>query len=275
MAIITIARQLGSFGEEIAQNLAQELNYALLSKAEVSRRLIQSGYPLEKREGETMSEDKEPSFFQNFGLDRKKLLYYMKKSIYEFALYDNAIILGMGGPVLFEQVPNTLHILLLAPREIRIQRVQAETGGMIQDAEHLVDESDRARARFNKHFFNVDWESAALYDVVINTHTMSAQQILRLLRTEIRERDQQAQAQVTAAILEDRMLAQQVWITLLYEEKIVPLHLDIAVQNRVATLHGHTPRPDEKERCTVATQAIPGIQAVINNMTTESLLTDR
>lgn len=271
MAIITIARQIGSFGEEIAQNLAQELNYALLTKAEVSRRLYESGYPLEKMGSEPLPEDKQPSFFQHLGLDRKKLLYYMKKSIYEFALYDNAIILGMGGPVLFEQVPHTLRLMLLAPREIRIQRVHAENRCTIQDAEDRVDESDRARARFNKHFFNVDWESTMLYDMIINTHRLSSQQIVRLLRTEIRERDQEAQAQLTAAILEDRMLTQQVWITLLYEEKIAPQHLDITVQNRVAILQGHTPRPDEKDRCTVATRAIPGIQGVINNMTTGSV----
>ena len=61
MAIITICRQLGSLGNEIAHELAEEINYNLLNKEMISQMLLESGFSEKHREN--FSVEEESSFF--------------------------------------------------------------------------------------------------------------------------------------------------------------------------------------------------------------------
>ena len=72
MAIITISRTLGSFGNEIAQALADEFDYHLLTRENASAMLLDSGFS-ESHVSTTFSEAGRPSLFEHFAADRDRL----------------------------------------------------------------------------------------------------------------------------------------------------------------------------------------------------------
>ena len=95
---------------------------------------------------------KKPSFLSGFLSNRGNIVRYIKKILYEFTQNDNAIILGMGSQIAFQGFPNTLHIRVIASRDIRIQRIKEQKSCDENQAEYEAVESDEARSGFNKFF---------------------------------------------------------------------------------------------------------------------------
>jgi cytidylate kinase len=59
-------------------------------------------------------------------------------------------------------------VFFYAPRPEKIRRVVRD-GKSTSDAEDLVDNVDRDRIAFVKHYFNADWPHRPLYDLMVNT----------------------------------------------------------------------------------------------------------
>lgn len=265
MAIITISRQVGSFGNRIAHELANELQYGLLDRETISKLLMESGFS-EKKEIETFSAEKEPSFLDSFVLDRNRLLHYIRKAIYDFAEQDNVIIMGMGGQILFHDFPNTLRTRVMAPKEVRLRRVQKWQDCDEHHAEHIVHDSDHARASFNKYFFNIDWEAPDLYDLIINTEKIGRESTIRLLKEGEQELVQQGQQQVMLKKLKKQVLEQQILIRILYEEQLQLPSLTVDVDDGHIVLRGFCQSFDDMKACEKIAREVSGIEDVRNEI---------
>ena len=175
MAIITISRQFGSLGTEIAQALGQELHFASLDKKTLEETLISEyGIPEENID---RYDEKKPPLWDVFSTDKDKYLHFMKSAIYDFARQDNCIIIGRGGQVLLRGIPGTLHVRVLAPKELRIKRLQDRFSYDDRLAGQLIRHSDHDRVGFHKFFFHVNWEDVSLYDLMINTQLLPSNKL--------------------------------------------------------------------------------------------------
>ena len=271
MAIIIISRQLGSLGNEIAQGLAKKLNYHLLSRDIISQMLQESGFA-EEESIETFSSEQKPSFMGSFTQDRDRFLCYIQKVMYEFALKKDIIIMDMGGQVLFQYFPNTLRVRLFAPPEVRIQRVQEDRSCDERYAQYIIDESDQARAGFNKYYFNIDWEDMNLYDLIINTASISLEGALNLIAEEIPDIEKAEHQERLANTLHELVLRQNVLIEIIYKEKMALPHLNVEVQEGIVALNGFSHSDEEKEQCEAAVRQVPGVQDVVNELIVEPAL---
>jgi cytidylate kinase len=63
---------------------------------------------------------------------------------------------------------DTFRVFLYAPRAEKVRRLIGN-GTPQAEAEDLVDNVDRERMTFIKHYFNADWPTRWLYHVMINT----------------------------------------------------------------------------------------------------------
>lgn len=271
MAIVTICRQLGSLGNEIAHGLAEELYYNLLSKEMISQMLLESGFS--KKRTENFSIEEEPSFLDSFILDRNRFLYYIKQVMYEFARQGNVIIIGMGGQVVFRDFPNVLRVGIIAPMDVRIQRIKEKYFCNNQCALHLVHDSDHVRSGFNRYFFNVDWESIGLYDLMINTDTVTLEGAIELIKEEVREVEKKGVKEEIVRHLDDLILRQKAFICILYEEKIVLPYFSIDVQDGTITLHGISGSEEDRARCEAAARKVPEVKDVINEIKVDADVT--
>ncbi|HOD44372.1 MAG TPA: cytidylate kinase-like family protein, partial [Anaerolineaceae bacterium] len=99
----------------------------------------------------------------------------------EMAEEGNIIILGRAGQVILSGRPDTLHVRLTAPLEVRINRVAARLSIPYEAARAQVLASDRHRKSYLKKGYQVDWNNPDLYDLMINTANVSAETAVELI----------------------------------------------------------------------------------------------
>jgi cytidylate kinase len=101
------------------------------------------------------------------------------------ALDGNAIIIGRGGAVLAQHLPNCFHFRLDATLEFRIGSIQRRLGCSPQEAKKLVSEGDKSRDKFIEGLLNRSMQDPLLYHAIFNTSKNSlpkiAQSILDLV----------------------------------------------------------------------------------------------
>ena len=102
-------------------------------------------------------------------------------TIYRLALLGNVIVIGRGGSIITSQMRHVLHVRLIAPREVRIQRFCKDRGLTHADADKLVQQLDNARRRYLKSHFNADISDPLQYDLLINTGKVDFDQAAEMI----------------------------------------------------------------------------------------------
>ena len=182
--IITMEREYGSGGGEIAQLLANQLGWKLwdqLLTEEIARLAECPKAIVEVREERT-----DPMYYRLFKsflrgsyegslnahklkvVDSESILKLTERVVLHAAKTGNSVIVGRGSQQFLKNRQDTLRIFLYAPREEKVRRLLAR-GKNQNEAEQLVDTVDRERADFIQKFFHVEWPDRALYHTMINT----------------------------------------------------------------------------------------------------------
>src|SRR5579859_1473821 len=182
--IVTIEREYGCGGGEIAQLLATRLGWKLwdqLLTEEIARLAHCPKAVVERREERT-----DPLYYRLFKsflrgsyegsinahklkvVDSESILKYTQLVVQHAAKRGNSIIVGRGSQHFLAQRPDALRIFLYAPREDKVRRLLAR-GKNESEAHQLVDTVDQERADFIRKYFNVEWPDRAIYHSMINT----------------------------------------------------------------------------------------------------------
>lgn len=93
----------------------------------------------------------------------------IRRVILEYAAAGNVIIVGRGGQVVLKDHPDALHVRVQAPKALRMLRLAERLGLDDKEAERQIQQSDKNRVRYMKHFFDTKWDDADLYHLSINT----------------------------------------------------------------------------------------------------------
>jgi cytidylate kinase len=165
MVVITIARQLGSEGTYIARKVAEALGYHFVDKEMIEQILSQYGFVEFEEEYDTA-----PGFWTRFSPRRAEMVDMLNRVIQALAQHGNVVILGRGSFVVVGGFANVLNVRLQAPLPLRIKRVMEQERIAEPDrAEAILKESDKVRADFIEAFYNVRWDAADAFDIVIDT----------------------------------------------------------------------------------------------------------
>lgn len=170
MAVITISRQLGSLGDEVAVAVADRLGYRV-----VGRELI---YQAARR---AAAPEMALEVIDELGLlgiapsSEAQLAYQaaIREVMGELAAQGRVVVVGRAGCVLLADHPDALHVRVVAPTAIRAQRVAAEKSIGAEAALAQVEMSDRSRALYLRRYHDVDWDESDLFDLVLNTHHLT------------------------------------------------------------------------------------------------------
>lgn len=95
----------------------------------------------------------------------------------------DVVIIGRGGNEALAGFPGALHVLVTASDTLRVRRVMATAQIDAFDAYDRVRESDRSRAAYVRQFYGADWLNAVRYDLVVNRDQLSLQTATRLIAT--------------------------------------------------------------------------------------------
>ncbi len=168
MTVITISREYGSGGDQLAEKVAQALGYHLVDKAFVSAVLCQ--YGLTEFDSEY---EKQPGFWEGFDTEkaerRETMVRMLNEVVRAVARHGNVVILGRSGYAILSGLADVLHVRLQAPLDDRIELVRNATNVSLLEATALVKDNDKMRKAFVESFYRVPWESALAFDIALNT----------------------------------------------------------------------------------------------------------
>jgi cytidylate kinase len=78
------------------------------------------------------------------------------------------VVLGRAAAVVLADRPHALHVRLDGRRERRLAKVASSFGLGPREAERMLEDNDRARAAYVKHFYRVDPADPGLYHLVLD-----------------------------------------------------------------------------------------------------------
>jgi len=182
--IVTIEREYGSGGGEIAARLASQLGWKLwdqLLTEEIARLANCSKSAVEDRE-----ERRDPLYYRLFKsflrgsyegslnahklnlVDSESIMKMTRRVVLRAAETGNCVMVGRGSQQFLKDRKDTLRVFLYAPREDKVRRLLAR-GKNENEAHELVDNVDRERRDFIAKYFGVEWPNRPLYHTMINT----------------------------------------------------------------------------------------------------------
>ena len=103
-----------------------------------------------------------------------------------------AVIMGRGAHLV---LPDALRVRLVAPLDLRVERVAELEDRPVAEAHREVLSVDRQRAQFVRGHFGMDPHDPDFYDLVVNTGGMSLDHAAHLVICALRNRQQAAQEQ--------------------------------------------------------------------------------
>lgn len=194
--IITINREFGSGGREIALKLSELLNVKVYDKNFLAT--IREKFNLTEEEAEKIKSER-PNwwtefcrFYKQFGL--ADISHYEKPDVSSMQLYlaearalrdlaeqESCIIVGRTGFHVFKDHPNTIKIMLIADMDHRVKRIMDKYGFDEKKARELIDDTDKARENYTQTFAGASRYDARNYDFVINVSPFTTDQIAKFL----------------------------------------------------------------------------------------------
>ncbi|HXH09350.1 MAG TPA: cytidylate kinase family protein [Alphaproteobacteria bacterium] len=265
MAIITIARQMGSLGNEIAMDVAQRLKYTLVDQAKLQE--AAEAYGLLKSELEEVHEKRPTLVTRYLTMRHRAYLDMIQTIIYSYARQDDVVLLGRGATVLLSDVPSALHVNIFAPFERRVEVVMAEERLTRPLAEQLVRESDQDRAGYMKYLFDRDWMDPLLYDLMLNTGSVTRQHACDLIVEAAHAKELLEAHDRSLEILDHHILIRKVEEALLRAKQVNPRHISVAVTTSgVLKLTGIVNSEKEKLAAEAVVREVPGVKDVDNDL---------
>jgi cytidylate kinase len=201
LPFIAISRQTGAGGESLARAIVAEFERhpgepALQGWSSFDRELcetIVSDPDLSVSLTELVTEDyrTRAEDFVSVLLGKSFQEEVQKKisvAVRELALVGRAILVGRGAVCITRDLAPGVHIRLVAPRDVRVNRMMGLFSITEQEAVRRVDQQDRSRTRMVRSRFKKDIDDPLLYDAIWNTDSVSLEVLARCVLEMVRER---------------------------------------------------------------------------------------
>ena len=207
MAILTISREYGSDGREVGRKVAGLMNYTYLDKEQLFQDLEQVG----ERWGRVARELNEvsPTLWERYDWQYKGYIAQVESIIFKYAAADKVVIVGRGGFFLLRQVPFCLKVRLVAPMEVRLERIMTQESLDRAAARKLLIREDQDRAGYVFVNYEIYWDDQSNYDLILNTGNLADEQAVDILVAALNEKDVLA-TPATRDLLADLALAAQI-----------------------------------------------------------------
>jgi len=170
MAAVTVSRQLGSLGTQIAREVARRLGYRTVWREVINEAARRAGAP-----------EVALAMIDDLGLLGVELRPEASRA-YEEAIQEvmedlasegDAVIIGRAGQVILADRPDVLHVRVIAPLPLRVERIASMHKISTAAARARVEQSDRTRRDYLRTCYGVDWDDPQLYDLVLDTEELT------------------------------------------------------------------------------------------------------
>jgi cytidylate kinase len=203
MKIVTVSAAYGAGGAIVAPRLAERLGVQFLDRAiptEVAERLaipLDAAHARDESIGGLLSRmtlalapiglafgaETPPD-----GIDDASYRRTTEAIIREHAASGELVVLGRAGAFVLHDDPRALHVRLDGPREGRIEQAMRLGAGERAEAERTLDETDRAREAYVRHFYRADPRASVHYHLTIDSTAIPLDAVVELIERAVLSR---------------------------------------------------------------------------------------
>jgi len=264
VAIITISRQIGSLGDEIARATADTLGYQYIEKLQISKILSMLGFSISDID---KYDEKKPSVWQTLSIQKELFAHYIRAAVYELAALKNVVIVGRGGQVILKDIPGTLHIKVIAPYATRVSRLMEQREYEENKVQKIIRQRDRDSSGYLHTYFDANWDDSNLYDLVINTRAMTTNKSVEMIACAV-DTDNIKESPQKPEVLYDLALKHKAKAAVM---KVIDGGdwVNLEVKKGVASLSGYVRSLALKNDCEKVVSNIQGITSVNNQLSRE------
>jgi cytidylate kinase len=186
--LITVSRQYGAGGSEVARRVAAALGWRVVDNELVEQVAVRAGLPPERvaEREERVSTFVErlartlaaatPEVFPSTDsagvvveLPEAELVKITEAVVREIAAEGRVVLVGRAAPAVLGRQTDALHVKLVAPRAFRIQVCCTRLGCTAAHAATVIDDADKMRARYSREYYRRDWNDPVNFHMVLNT----------------------------------------------------------------------------------------------------------
>jgi cytidylate kinase len=182
--VLTIEREFGSGGAEIAKRVAGRLSWKLWDQSltnEIARLMECDCRVVEEHE-----EKRDPLYYRLFKAfmrgshegslnaprlkmaDTDCIREVTERVVKDAAEGGECVIVGRGSAYYLQNRSDAFHVFIYAPFEGKVRRLRS-SGKTESEAVQLAETVDRDRAAFIKQYFGVEWPDRHRFDLMINS----------------------------------------------------------------------------------------------------------
>jgi cytidylate kinase len=208
MAVITVSKQLGAAGTEIAERVCEWLKLQYFDKRAIIEvaeevglsadgvvdfseeryevktflaRLLRTGprpvktVSVRRRDASgrvTLSEET---------IDEVQYVSLIQSAIRAAYAKGDMVIVGRGGQAVLQDKPGVVHVRVIAPIGTRIGRLQEQYQISVEEAQQRILRQDRATGEYLGRFFGIQCDDPALYHLIVNTGKLDVEAAAQLI----------------------------------------------------------------------------------------------
>jgi len=263
MPVIALTQGMGSLAQDIAEQLAQELNLTTLQhevaervadKMHVSKSLINR-----LRGGSAGA-------IERLRADRDAIAVYTAEEVLEAAARGNVVLRGWGATCLLRPVPHVPCVRIMRPFEKRVQWLMQELDtDDVEVAEAEIRRSDHANATRMHDQFGVNWGDPVLFDLVLNTDRLSIDTCVQQLKS-LLARPEFAETEASRALLQGMALSAHVRAAFRAHDETHGVDVTIESAAGQVTLRGIVLNEGEKVAADRVAGLVPGVKGLDNQL---------
>ena len=174
--VVTVARQYGARGTDVAQRIAEDLKLDLLDR-EIIHRIAESSHLSERvvssldEKNREMLTDWLAAVASRDYLSPAEYRYHLTRIVGAIAHKGGAVIIGRGANLILGP-GQALRLLVVAPLESRVRYLMQRDSLSDRDARRQIQVVESDRRAFLLKYFHSEYANPADFDLVVNTEAL-------------------------------------------------------------------------------------------------------
>jgi len=189
---VSVSRECGAAGAEVADLVGEQLDWTVLDKELLE--LMADKCQLRRDMLDFVDETAGNWLLEVFGkwinqrvVTQSEYIVHLGEMVLMAAQHASTVFVGRGSQFLLPREKG-LAVYIIAPLEMRIERIMQEQKCSRGDAKRFVKETDNGRSEFIQNYFQHDVDDARQYDLVINREQLDLDQTAALIVDQCRQR---------------------------------------------------------------------------------------
>jgi len=264
MSIITVCGGVNNKELEITEKIANNTGYTLFTKEMVVAESAKKYNIMEENLLEKL--ENSPSMWQQFTDEYGRYLIYVRSTLLSIAKQDNIVYDGEAGQLFLRGIPHVLKLRIEASHDHKVKSILSQFNNDYQQASDYIKNIERQKKQWIKKVYNIDWTDPVLYDLWINSDTVSIDSISKLVSTTL-EQDDFRITENSMKKLNNLSLECEIKAALVADDKIWSSQdISISTNNGVVTLRGTIKTEELLNLIIDTTQKVKGVVECISDI---------